>query len=222
MALNQAAQSQTGWEPAGPGVASADAFYLEGKDVEAAGAYHLNYGAYHSSAAEVAERLAVRAAHANGRPCVATFRPMHEWAGKQPMSMFLQGVTVAQDFGGSAQGDAVWYLFAFLQGRGSDDFRVESASLSAALSSLMCSARVPETQDTDSCMVELLRAPLFHARAAALPEGFVASCVEAPETPKPYTSGFLGIGVATACSFAAAMAVVATTAMLQQRRRHCV
>jgi hypothetical protein len=112
IALNAEAQKLTKWGPISIDVSSADQ-HLEQLQFShgAGGAYHINYGAYTSE--EDDERLEVRTACCNGRPCFATFRRMYEYPDVDPVLMSLQGVTLGQGVHeGPLSGDDVWYLVA--------------------------------------------------------------------------------------------------------------
>mmetsp|Transcript_86223 Transcript_86223/g.155311 ORF Transcript_86223/g.155311 Transcript_86223/m.155311 type:complete len:432 (-) Transcript_86223:557-1852(-) len=113
--LNEAAQALTGWGEVRAGVAQADVKLLEGAPGPTHGAYHVNYGRYKAGEEEEeAERLAVRATCANGRPCAAKFRQMHELSGDTPCSIWFQGCSMAQGVKGPLSGTTVWYLIGLL------------------------------------------------------------------------------------------------------------
>jgi len=111
--LNRAAQALTGWKDIS-NVASADKILEQVRFSGGAGnAYHVNYGAYTKEEDE--ERLAVRTACTNGRPCVATFRDMYAFPSKAPVFLKMQGVTLCQGaVSGPLSGGDVWYLVALL------------------------------------------------------------------------------------------------------------
>ena len=109
--LNPSAQALTGWAAAGD-VTRADAKLLSGAGPLQRGAQYLTYGRYEKG--EELERVAVRTACANGRPCCVPFRGMYAFRGK--CSMYLQGVTVAQGVnkGPLGGGMQIWYLVGIL------------------------------------------------------------------------------------------------------------
>lgn len=180
IALNQAAQTLTGWDEVGmnSGVAYADSRLEETHYAGGAGgAYHVNYGAF--SKEEVLEQLAVRTACCNGRPCVATFRRMYEFPSKEPVFMKLQGVTIGQGIiKGALSGGEVWYLIGILgqTGGNPEEWSASSeavdiwASLSEAVEKAMTQneailAQPVPTQDTPhpyGGQVATIRRPIWH------------------------------------------------------------
>lgn len=110
--LNKSAQTLTGWAAVGDEVTVADAKLLAGASPLQRGAQYLTYGRYEKS--EELERVAVRTACANGRPCSVAFRQMYAFRGD--CSMWLQGVTVAQGVnrGPLGGGTQIWYLVGIL------------------------------------------------------------------------------------------------------------
>eukprot|EP00438_Fugacium_kawagutii_P004325 Skav220057 [mRNA] locus=scaffold1709:5302:27213:- [translate_table: standard] len=114
--VNPAAQTLTDWAAAGDEVTLADAKLLSGAGPLQRGAQYLTYGRYDKG--EELERVAVRTACANGRPCSVAFRGMYAFRGK--CSMWLQGVTVAQGVnkGPLGGGMQIWYLATWLDAAG--------------------------------------------------------------------------------------------------------
>merc|ERR1719161_913309 len=118
--MNDLAAELTGWTRSidRSQVARADQKYFDSPAglPESAGAYHLHYGLYNEE--EVAERLGALASMANGRSCVARFRPMY--GGKQgsegsEVLLRLQGVVLGQGVSGNLTSEPIWYLLAVLK-----------------------------------------------------------------------------------------------------------
>lgn len=118
-------------------VASADVRLLAGAKPSERGGYHLTYGRYAEGEEEELQRLAVRAARANGRPCSVKFRKMFELPGDRPLSLWLQGVTVAYGVnkGPLGGGAHIWYLVGILSDAPVDAWEKEAPS-SVAMASL--------------------------------------------------------------------------------------
>lgn len=136
--VNAAAQAMTGWGHVGrQEVASADVRLLAGAKPSERGGYHLTYGRYAEGEEEELQRLAVRAARANGRPCSVKFRKMFELPGDRPLSLWLQGVTVAYGVnkGPLGGGAHIWYLVGILSDAPVDAWEKEAPS-SVAMASL--------------------------------------------------------------------------------------
>lgn len=155
-----------------------DAQLLAGKPVSAVGTYHLHFGRYYIG--EEAERLAVRAAVTNGRPCAAHFRGMEEFRGKQPRTMWLQGITVGQGVShvSTLRGAEVWYLVGIL-GDSGDLVKWASSASCAKMKKLLHSAienimsdelALNEMQRSSKKVsshvdvgdIKLIRSPLWH------------------------------------------------------------
>lgn len=176
--LNAAAQALTGWKEVSSEVIDSDKKLVDGSKAAERGSYHVSYGIYGQDEEE--ERLAVRAACANGRPCVVRFRRMYEPPSKD-ITLQLQGVTLAQGVNrGPLSGCDVWYLLGLL-GRASDRVKwVEGSDYAAAITSIRSSVeRILRPDLTPQLSVpfeessflhpyggdlKLLRTPLWHTQ----------------------------------------------------------
>jgi len=113
IAVNKAAQALTGWSEIDLNIAECCQRMSEDDSLLAGGAYHINYGLY--TREDQGERIAVRTACSNGRPCAAAFRDMYKSRDEPPVPMWLQGVTLAVGVDeGPLSGGDVWYLIALL------------------------------------------------------------------------------------------------------------
>lgn len=184
IALNAAARALTGWAEVGKGVAAADKRLLDGAKGAARGAYHINYGQYGEEESEHQERLSVRAACSNGRPCAARFRDMYGEPGEEAPCMWLQGATLAQGVNaGPLSGCDVWYLLGVLGEKAEPEEWSSSAKLKEAMDALRSSlakfidprhspwltTAVSETEAGHPYGgdVKLLQVPLWHGAASS-------------------------------------------------------